>query len=165
MTEFVGRTGSHRNYSYPETPRRGGSTPYARNFASGPKPDQQINSGLEVPWNAVDAPADIVTPTPDVPITPLSSGVVLISGVVTIHNSSGDPVLVTCTVRLDGSALQPFSATTIPAGDTASIPFLAETDIPVGETHQIEVSLDGDGTVLLADGSVMNVQEVPAATG
>ena len=57
MTEFVGRTGSRRVYSYPETPRGAPAALvlFARNFATGPKPDFVIPAlGGRAPWSSVD---------------------------------------------------------------------------------------------------------------
>ena len=57
MTEFVGRAGALRVYSYPETPRRVNPlTAFARNFATGPKNETTIaDVEVRIPWNAIDA--------------------------------------------------------------------------------------------------------------
>lgn len=169
MTEFVGRTGSNRVYSYPET-RRSGSDPllaFARNYATGTKGGIEVGAlGLEIPWNSVDA--GLPPTTADVPITPVSTGVVLISGDTTINNPTGAPIDVTVTVHVAGSAGAEFSRTTLAAGATAAIPFLAESipaNTPVGVTTQIQVFVDGEGALLVADGSAVSVQEVAVATG
>jgi hypothetical protein len=94
---------------------------------------------------------------------------VLISGVVTVSNSSGSPILVTITVHIDDVAVSvPHAATTVPDGSTVAIPFMAETtpaDTPVGVTTNIQVFVDGEDALLVADGSVVEVQEVAVATG
>ena len=167
MSEFVGRTGSMRVYSYPEAPRGGAAAlPFARNFATGTKSGAAIGpSGLNIVWNAIDVGTD---PSADVPITPLSTGEVLVTGVVTLINNTGGTLLATVTVHLDGSAVPaPISATSIPAGARVSIPFMAETEIisPLNEQHLIQIFVDGDGLDTVADGSVINVQEVPVSTG
>ena len=240
MSEFVGRTGSKRVYSYPETPRSGiGLVLFARNFATGPKTSQAIGAGINVPWNAIDVSAqkftiaaggttvsiagdqtgsylnaDTVTLTPtapaagapvtktitsvpvfaagfttfsidsaidatttagtisdnsntNVPITPKSTGVVLISGVITAINSSGASVNVTATVHVNGVAVPAgtFSSSTVPDGGFAAIPFEVEALIPVGETQNIQVFMDGTGAFVEGDGSAINVQEVPVSSG
>lgn len=166
MTEFVGRTGSMRVYSYPET-RRGGSAPeaLARNFATGTKGAFDVGAGIDITWNSIDVGTD---PSTDIPITPLSTGQLLISGVVTLTNPTGAPVTATVTPHLDGSAAGPsFAATTIPAGATVSIPFIAETPVisPLNVEHLVQVTVDGNGLTTVSDGSTVNVQEVPVSTG
>lgn len=167
MSEFVGRTGALRLYSYPETRKvSGGIPPFARNYATGPKNDTVIGAGIQIPWNVVDAGTP---PGPgDVPITAISTGIMIVSGVVTVSNPTGSAILVTCTVQVDGAAGSEFSATTVPAGGRASIPVLAETNpgtTPIGATHQIEIAVDGNGARLVGDGSEVSVQEVSVATG
>lgn len=240
MSEFVGRTGSKRVYSYPETPRSGiALSLFARNFATGPKTSQAIGAGINVPWLSIDVPAqkftiaaggttvsiagdqtgsylngDAVTLTPtapvagapttktitsvpifaagfttfsidsaidatttagtisddsdtNVPITPKSTGVVLISGVITVINSSGAPVNVTATVHINGTAVPAgtFSSATVPNNGSAAIPFEVEALIPIGETQNVQVFMDGTGAFVDEDGSAINVQEVPVSTG
>lgn len=164
MTEFVGRTGSLRLYSYPETRRGGAAVSYARNYATGTKGGSLIGpAGREITWNAIDVGSD---PSIDVPITPLSTGVVLVSGVATLLNGTGAPILVTIRVHVDDVAVgAPFAATTVPAGGEMAIPFLAETDVLSLSAHFIQIFVDGDGANLIADGSAVNVQEVPVSTG
>jgi hypothetical protein len=243
MTEFVGRTGSNRVYSYPETRRSGDAlTAFARNFAAGPKTDTGIGGGRRIPWNLIDStpsspftivaggvtvsiagdvtgsfnsgdsvlvtpqtpavlppvfltiaslptfaagfttfdlsgPVDITTTggiieeaansSSDVPITPRSTGVVLISGVVTIENASGDVIVSQIIVQLDSSSLPvPASLeTSIPDASVAAIPFMAEVELPIGSASNIEVFVTGNGGSILAESSLINVQEVSVATG
>ena len=169
MTEFVGRTGSHRSYSYPETRRSGGSN-FARNFATGPKSETGIEDGIQIPWNAIDAGG--TTPGPDVPITPLSTGVLLISGVVTAFNSSGAPLTVTVAIQVNGVSIPVPSdmSSLVEAGSSVAIPFMGETDpsdTPVGQTSNIQIFVTSDPDVgsLLTDSSALSIQEVSVATG
>jgi len=168
VSEFVGRTGSMRVYSYPET-RRSGSDPltaFARNFATGTKGSNTVGpDGLDIVWNAIDVGVD---PDNDVPITPKATGQLLITGVITLTNGTGAPIDAVVTVHLDGVAAGPsFATMTIPAGATAAIPFMAETEVisPLNEEHLIQVFVDGDGLTTVSDGSVINVQEVVLSTG
>lgn len=241
MSEFVGRTGSNRVYSYPETSRASAIALalFARNFATGPKNSTAIGAGINVPWNSIDVSGqqftiaangvtvsiagdqtgsyvngDSVTLTPttpvagapvtktiasvpafaagfttfdidsaidatttagtisddtdtNVPITPKSTGVVLISGVVTAINSSGAPVNVTATVHINGTAVPAgtFSSATVPDGGFAAIPFEVEALIPIGETQNVQVFMDGTGAFVESEGAAINVQEVPVSTG
>jgi hypothetical protein len=170
MSEFVGRTGSLRVYSYPETRRVAATpTPFARNFATGPKNDASIADGIQITWNLIDSTGTSGT---DVPITPQSTGVVLISGVVSAKNTSGGPVSgIVVVVQVNGVNLpipvfQGF-APLLDVGDTGevSIPFLAETNIPVGTTRNIQIFVTGAGGTLIGESSSINVQEVAVATG
>lgn len=241
MTEFVGRTGALRVYSYPDNSRAAALALFARNFATGPKVDTAVGAPTEIPWNAIDStalaftvtagdvtvsiPGDVTgrfsngdsvtilptrpdvlpvlsrsvasvpafaggvttfdlnspidgsttggaiennsTPSADVPITPRSTGVVLVSGVATILNDTGGPIDAVVNVMVDGTALPVPSSitTTIPAGATAAIPFMAEAFLPVGTTTPIQVQVTGTGATIVADSSVVNVQEVSVATG
>lgn len=241
MTEYVGRTGAKRNYSYPENPRAAALGLFARNFATGPKLEQTITGSALVQWNAVDAlstsspftvaaggvtvtiPGDatglftngdrvIVTPTApaalppvnsrtvasvpafalgvttfdlsapidgtttagtiddqvNVPITPRATGIVLISGVVTVQNGSGSPVAAELTIQVDGTPIPvPAFAGFDPLadGETVTIPFLAETTIPIGETHNVQILVTANGADLIADASALSIQEVSVATG
>lgn len=122
---------------------------------------------------SIDSPIDATTTAgtigsaTNVPITPKSTGVVLITGVVTANNTSGAPVNVSVNVLINGSAVPAltFSETTIPDASEASIPFMAEAVIPVGQTQNVEVFVNGTGAFVVGSGSVVNVQEVPASTG
>ena len=165
MSEFVGRTGSRRVYSYPEAPRGGSPlSAFARNFATGPKGSPP--TGGQILWNSIDVGAD---PDEDVPITPRATGILLIRGVVGVSNTSGAPVLVTVTVQIDDADLVPLSfQVTVPDGSFESIPFQVETtptDTPVGETHNIQVFVAGDGATTPVDSSSISVEEVAVATG
>lgn len=172
MSEFVGRTGSLRVYSYPEAKHSGPGGTFARNFATGPKTDFSFdNTGAVVSWNEIDAgPAA----GEDVQITCLSTGIVLIQGVLTVGNSSGDPSEVTVQIGINGISILPFPQDerfTVPAGQLKAVPFLVETiaaDTPVGTPTNINVVLtasSGTTLFLVADSSSVNVQEVSVATG
>lgn len=167
MTEFVGRTGSNRVYSYPET-RRGVSplTAFARNFATGPKAGISIGDpGIQVQWNSIDVGVD---PDEDVPITPISTGIVRISGVIAVSNDPGAPVSILVEIQVDDVTLPiPLTlySTVADAGQVA-IPFLAEVTLPIGVTSNIQIFVTGDaGTALMQESSSIEVQEVAVATG
>ena len=171
MGEFrigMGGPNARAQHVYPDNPRAAAISAFARNYATGPKIGQAIGpGGLSVPWNAVDAGTPPTTA--DVPITARATGIVLVTGVVTLSNSTGGDVVATVTVHVDGVAVStPFAAGTVPNNGNAAIPFMAETDpslTPVGATHQIEIFIDGNGLELESDGSVVDVQEVSVATG
>jgi len=112
---------------------------------------------------------DASAPTTDVPITPRTTGVVLISGVVTLGNDSGDPItVVTVEVQVDGvSVAVPDDSRVAPLADGQAItlPFLAEVELPIGTTSNIQIIVTGEDTLILADSAVINIQEVSVATG
>jgi len=175
VSEFVGRTGSLRVYSYPEPRFSGNSLPFARNFALGTKTARLATDGIQIPWNSIDVPP-VAPITPcgvqgcvDVPITPLSTGIVLVSGTISLVNGGVAPTTVTVTVQVNGVTLPvPSYVTTIVNGARAVIPILAETtpgETPVGVTSFIEIFVIGDTISVEPDGSSLGLQEVSVATG
>lgn len=169
MPYVIGRRGRE---TYPEAPRGGsGGASFARNFASGPKGDTPISTeGNKIQWNAVDAG---LPPTPaDVPITPITSGVLLITGVIMVNNTGDTSVAVLINVQVENVSL-PVPVTlgsTVEPGEGMAIPFMYETtptDTPVGVTKNIQVLVTAsvDGVSLLDQSSVIEVQEVSVATG
>lgn len=115
--------------------------------------------------------AGLISNSASVPITPRVTGVVRVSGVVTVQNQSGSPVSeVQIGVQVNGGPLLTPVSDIAPLldGETITIPFLVETDpldTPVGVTSNIQVLVDGSGATVLASGSSIDVQEVSAATG
>lgn len=168
MSEFVGRTGSLRVYSYPE-PRRAGASadPLARNFATAKEgPLGSVEN--DVAWVA-DVPADPVNTT-EVPITPLSTGSIEISGFMVISNTNEDtnhPIEIL--ISVDGSSV-PATMTSeaiVPFDGMLSIPFTAQVNgLTVGDTVPVTMVLVtvGDSGMSIESG-VMVVQEVPVSTG
>ena len=159
---------------YPSTGGRGGgaAAALARNFATGPKSDTEITGGgILVPWNGIDVGA---SPSVNIPITPKSTGIVTISGIITISNSSESSFDIEIDVQVEGSVLPNASFFLVPlaAGETIGIPFLAETtptDTPVGVTKHVQISVNGDpgdvDLILLVEASAISIQEVSTATG
>ncbi len=219
MTEFVGRTGAHRNYSYPET-RRNTTTPFARNFAFGPGDvaGQPIEtSGTFIVWTAIEANVqswnntttyalgDVVTfglksykslqngnlnnqpdtsplfwaENTEVPITPRSTGLIKISGVVCVKSSSVGQEAVTLQVFANGVALDvPFAeicsidpTDTPPGFGALAIPFMTLMTLanaPIGVTNQIQIKLfaTADDVLFIAsESSTIFLEEIPEATG
>lgn len=170
MSEFVGRTGAQRVYSYPEANLRNLS--FARNFALGPAQLTPIpdGAGVQIPWSSIEsgAPAG-----PSVPITPRVTARVLVFGTVTIKNVllPSTPVLVSLQVELDGIAFP------VPANEQDTIDGLGAgvlsfltliPNIPVGTTHFIQVRVTAstpDALILGAESSMIEIQEMQAATG
>lgn len=178
MSEFVGRTGSRRVYSYP-TPRFTGLVgPFARNFAAGPDNDggdqplvvfdasNPQNNAIE--WALLESGT---SPNADVPITPRSSGIIRISGVLTVSNSDAAAHTVQVLVVVNGVAVPAPGAetVTVPATGVVAVPFLTETiPLPLGMAATIEIlavaSADGYLSAVL-DSSTLDIQEVAPATG
>jgi hypothetical protein len=103
----------------------------------------------------------------DVRITPRTTGVVLVTGTVTVGNSSGSPVTVGVGVQVnDGLVPTPFSDfVPLANGATVTIPFMAEVALPVGTPSFIEILVTGENAVVVGGASSINVQEVSIATG
>lgn len=162
----------HARHIYPERRPAGvPAPPTARNFAGGPASDTPISAGggTQIPWDVIasGAPSGV-----DVPITPQSSGVILIVGVVTVENTSDAPVDVTVKAQVNGSTI------TIPATDTftvdgddgsKAIRIVAEvTGLSVGvlvNVHLLVIAGSSDAITLSAGSSTVDVQEVPVSTG
>lgn len=105
----------------------------------------------------------------DVPITPRTTGVVRIQGIVLIGNTTGAPIDVTVNVQVNGTNLpvptQAAAAVLDATTGIETLPFLAETLLPVGVTSLIQISVDADGATLIAEDSSVEIQEVSFATG
>ncbi|SRR5260221_12084520 len=169
MGEFrIGR--KHAQHSYPNARFTGLIGPFARNYATGPvSPGQTIATtpGAQVVWNFVA----VGVPGANVPITPLNTGYLRITGILTIANP-GDPAVVQVQVQIGGVSLPiPFEeVVTIANAQTVVIPIFAETtptNTPVGTTKNIEILLTSSltGPVLIPESSLLDVQEVQVPTG
>lgn len=125
-----------------------------------------LSSPLSDPSTVGGVIEDTSTPTVNVPITPRSTGVVLITGVVGFINGSGGPINVSVTVAANGTALPvPVSFAGTVDGTQVTVPFMVEAFLPVGVTSNIQVSVTGDDADLIGDGSAINIQEVSVSTG
>lgn len=176
MTEFVGRTGALRLYSYPDT-RGAGSLAFARNIAAGPAGETPTaiatGGGTQVPWAVIFAP----TPSSgvDVPITPRVTGALRITGMLTIVNAAVTASTVHVRVQIDGVTIPfPGSAfdelSTVPASGTVVLPIFAITGpllTPVGETHNVEILLIASATnlAMVQESSFLDIQETQAPSG
>lgn len=163
MTEFVGRTGSLRVYSYQERHRRGSAAdPLARNFATAKAV-------------AITPPAHVVSWVPDVgaagnnvPITPLSTGEIEISGVVSFENQGvALSDLVAVEVAVDGVAVPGamVSLVNVPGSSAIAIAYLAQVTAVVGVLSNVTLTINTVDADLEIDAATMAVQEVPVSTG
>jgi hypothetical protein len=181
MGEFrIGRKSAQ--HSYPESRFAGLLGPFARNFAAGPLlPDvvvvgDGITGGTPILWDIIEsgAPASI-----SVPITPKSTGIIRITGVVAVKNSSGAAVNVLVQVALNGvRQVVPFSEEVTVVnhapdafniGGAATLPIVAElAGLVVGVTRLVSIVVTAETAVainLLAATCTLDIQEVAAATG
>jgi len=177
MGFIFNRGRSKTAHAYPET-RAGANSPpaplaFARNFAKGPGTEVSqpvLAAGTQVQWGTIDSPGLNVQ---DVPITPRSTGVILVSGVVSVNNDSNNTDVVTVQVQVDDVTV------TTPAvqqstgeggeGGFNAIPFNIEIPGLVIGTQvniQVLVTAQADGEISLNDNdTTVNVQEVAVATG
>lgn len=142
----------------------------ARNFASGPATDTAVavGGGTQLPWSAigVGTPPDV-----DVPITPQTSGVILVTGVIVVENSSGAPVDVIVRVQVGNVSMAvPASETfSVDANGFKALRIVAETAaLTIGTPATIQIlAIASAGGVIRFSGqsSTLDVQEVPVATG
>jgi hypothetical protein len=169
---------------YPDPRGGAGAQSFARNSAIGPTTVTDVIStfpGTSVPWTTIasGAPAGV-----NVPITPLSTGRVRISGVLSLKNITNDPQTagnVSLGISVDGGAtLLPFpanerNAVGAPGGGADSsaeaVPFLIETtaaQTPVGILANVNISVTANATSviqLIAESSSLDIQELSAPTG
>ena len=169
MGEFITRpTRVGPVHGYPDNPRAAALALFARNFASGPGTDTAVTTaGTLVPWSAIDSGAPAGT---DVPITPRSTGVVRISGVLSLSCISEGNEWVQLLVQVGGvaQAIPAVEKDTVSAGGFTAVPFLAEVTLPIGVAANIQIKLNprvNDTVTIVADSCTIEVQEVPVATG
>jgi hypothetical protein len=165
----IGR--SHARHFYPESPRGGATSAFARNFASGPTDDTVITggAGTQIPWSAIDVGA----PGVNVQITPQTTGVIRITAVVVVGNVSTDPATVgtvQINVQVNNVVLvRPnFEQFSVDINGFKSIQIVAETAaLPIGVPVNIQVLATlVDGTLnVTSESSTVEAQEVSTATG
>jgi len=153
------------SHAYPE-PHRGGGGPaplLARVFAtteedtSTPVP---TGDPVLIPWDGIGD---------EIPVTPLSTGVLEVSGVVVLENESEtDTYIITVFVLIDGNPMDPptSSQMSIPPESTISIPYLAQSealtpDTPVDVSVAVISDTDPEGDVDIVSATVA-IQEVAA---
>ena len=179
MSEFVGRTGSHRVYSYPEAPRGGSSVPFARNSAIGPQFDGPLpitQAGVLIPWQGIENVGSVPPGTTDVPITPRVTGVVRVICTIAVQNV-GTTQNVEANLLVDGSLVASFPNTILGPGEgpdefetiTFAFDFSPATAplLPLGTSFQVSIKLlsDVDDVSLQLDTATLDIQELQAATG
>jgi hypothetical protein len=182
MGEFIFNRGRSRTaHGYPET-RAGANAPpiglLARNFAAGPPtPDAQaidVSPGTQVQWVAA-VPG---TNPEDVPITPRVTGLIQVSGVITVANTSGSTRQVQVQIEFNSTTLPvPQTENTAVSANVAeetngylAIPFLVEflPGTPLGTQVNVHVRLTALTTTSLelpVLSSTIVVQEVLPRTG
>ena len=171
-SEFVGRTGALRLYSYPLPRFTGLVGPFANNFAAGPSTNTTVPiAGIFVPWATIysGGPGSV-----NVPITPKATGMIRIIGALSIKNNSASAESVSYQVVIGGTPLTypAIPGNSIAAGGAEVIAIVAETVIgealALGVTVnvQILVSSSSDTDVqLVLNNSTLSVEEVPLPTG
>lgn len=166
MAFRIGR--KYASETYPETGgARGGAAgvALARNFGVGPKTPTSIGGGLQIEWNSLDAGP---SPSVDVLITPKVSGLVLVTGVVAVTNSTGAAIVLGIQVQVDGPPVGALLGATVPAHGSLTVPFMVETtelDTPVGVQSNVNVFVTGNGLTLAPESSLCSAQEVTVASG
>ena len=165
MSEYVGRTGALRVYSYPEARRPGTPAPEARNFATA-KGGALGAGNNNVSWVA-DVPAAPVNLT-QVPITPILTGVIEISGFVVIAGSAEAEAHIEILISVNGVQVPATmkSEAIVPIAGMLSIPYIAQVDgLALSTTVPVTMVLTSDVGAVSLESGVMAVQEVPVSTG
>jgi hypothetical protein len=170
-------------HGYPET-RAGANSSniFARNFAFGPSeeitPVIDDAPGTEIPWGTIDVPGVDIH---DVPITPLSTGVIIVQGVVSLHNTSEiDIVDIQVQVKIGAGSPVVYP---IPASEKVSVPvddgeggegfavlpfFVQIPGLPIGTQQIVRILLTADAENLVEivlNSSTVEVKEVTVSTG
>jgi len=174
MGEFrIGR--SRAQHSYPEA-RRNTTVAFARNSASGPAANTPITTGagIQVPWSVIESGAPAST---DVPITPRVTGIIHITGVLTITNPDEADSIVQLQVEI-GDVVVPIPlAENVSLNDSViPVPFDVIVGagangpaLPVGVVSlvQIRVKEGGESSIseLVQASCTIHIQEVSAVTG
>ena len=171
-------------HTYPVSPGLGGANLlFARNSAQGPDGDFTITDKTLHPivWHFVDAPPGI-SPTANVPITPKTTGVVVVTGMIgTVRNNdASNPASIQLFIDASGITphpqAHPIATVSLQAASEggvtpfAAIPFLVEIFLPVGVTTDLQFQVQANSTVtpnltITNLDSRINVQEVPVSTG
>lgn len=158
---------------YPRT-QGGSQASFARNYASGATASPLVTtSGIELPWTSIasGAPAGV-----DVPITPVSSGILAIDGVISFANESNAETTVQLVVRVDGVGMvvpNQLQVTVLPNDGTDDGAFAARISlvtpaVSLNTEHDVSVFLlaGADNAVrAVAASCTIQIQEIPPATG
>lgn len=166
MSEF--RSGNKaKSHPYPATPRASaaaGAGPFAENFAIGPGPDVfAAPGGTSIPWTALAVGA----PGVNVPITPLSSGNIIISAVVSLRNvgvADQDDVFVK--LQANGVDITGDLQISMDASQARVVPLLMRITGALGVPINISAVVTGAADISIdAGNSTLEVHEAPTATG
>jgi hypothetical protein len=163
----IGR--KYASETYPEAGRGGSSAgAFARNFAIGTGSSLPIPAaGTQVVWDPDVGTAASV----NVPITPRSTGTILISGVIAVKAGEvEDTVTLLLAVLVnDGSPILPLEQVTIDPSGNVIVAFSTEVSgLPVGTLANIQVALsagEDDALSVPSTTSTINIQEVSVSTG
>jgi hypothetical protein len=159
-----------------ETPKGGGLGALARNFAVGPAEGTAVTTGgVQIPWGTTDVPGFTFA---DVPITPRVSGIVRVTAVVCVANSTSNPATLIVEVQVDGvTQIRPLhEEVTVPftnggeeTSGFAAVPIETEIlGLVLGTAVNIQIkvtALTADALTLTTNNSSIEVQEVLPSTG
>lgn len=166
MSEFrIGR--KFARHFYPDPPRGNGApvTPLARNFAYGTSQQVPVpTSDINIDWFSVENTGSSST---DIEITPLSTGIIVVSGVLVIKNGAEIPVDFFPTLSING-VHQALSRVRVPGNGHSAVPILRKGFVPVSVTQVVQVLIHASTDTALTIGiqsSTLSVREVTAASG
>jgi hypothetical protein len=159
----VGRKFAQHFYPEPSHPVEAAPT-YARNFGSGPATDVAVATtpGTQIVWSNIQSG---IGPGVAVPVTPETTGILRISGTISLAGS-GQSVQLLVGVNGFPLSVPAFERATVSGFE--SISFLTETSAqPIGSPANISIQLIGSATGISVIGlsSTIDIQELPAATG
>jgi hypothetical protein len=167
MSFRIGR--KFAQHVYPES-RASQSLPFARNSAFGPAPGAPLvgDTPGEITWSTVESGGGASV---SVPITPRVTGIVLVTGVIQVANTTDDGEELTVQLGVGGVLhANPLEGNQVAAaiGFVTTVPIQAILGLPIGTPSLINVFVTANVTgelQLQAHNSWLTLQEVGPATG
>lgn len=143
------------------------TTPFGQNNASGPAANATVaGAAVLVAWSAIASGA---TPGTTVPCTGKVTSRFRVTYSVQVQNTTGAAVNATAAVVVNGvNIVSGASQDTLPlTTGVGTLTGVAEvqTTFPSTVPQTFGISVNGAGTTIVANGSVMDIQEIDAATG
>lgn len=171
MASRIGR--KYASHTYPQSPGAGGGgavSAFARNYAQGPAAGTLVEDASGgIVFSIVEGGGGA---TPNVPITPRVTGLILVEGTIECSNTKEDADQLTVQIVVDGTPVaHPITGNYVNGGvgQVTSVSFaLVVGPLTIGTTHHVRVvpieNSPGDLQLDALD-STLTLQEVAAATG
>lgn len=168
MGQHVIGHGRYRE-TYPQTPHAASALlAFSRNSAIGPELQTNVVAGgTQIPWGFVENGV----PGVNVPVTPKSTGVFLITGSVTLASPDGPAAIAEVAVQINNVIHSNAQATVDapPSSEAIPVVFTTQSALPIGVLANIQILVTAPGTldgqiVIVPSSSNLSVQEVVVAS-